>query len=282
MSMSAQQGRARDQGTLVVAVANPHTLPHLMHLASRMAAVGNYRVVATHVVTVRPQISLLSARGSDETLQAKELLMQAMRAGAALGCPVRSVVQVAREVHEGIISAVQSQQADALLLGYSEVEEASARGAKAFDRIMHRVARATTVDLVVARFRRKHMHTLLVPVATGVNLPLASLVTRALATDGQAAVTFVHMVRPEEDLDEARQRIEKLLAEHGLAELGELQVKPAEEPLKAVLEMVESYDVCLVGTEPRAGLREHVFGTWAERLASQASTTVLLVRAARR
>jgi len=277
--MQKPDGRQEDGPGLLVGIANPDTIPYLMDLAASIALGADYSLVATHIVTVPPQAKLDSARASPEVAAARKLLLQAIRAGAREGVRVRGVIEVAREVHEGLVSAAASQQAELVLVGLSDVQPGPDRAEKAFDRIMHRVARQTPSDLVVAKFRGSSMSSLLVPIAGDVNLGVTGLIVRAMVESKHAAVRFLHVAEPGADAESAAARISALLAEHELDGLGELRIESGEDPLSVTLGHVNEHDVTIVGASARPSLAESVFGSWAERIATQAQRTVLLVRA---
>ena len=263
-------------------VANPATVDKLMQLASCVANYAGYQVVVTHVVTVAPQISLTTARSSTEVSMAEALLRQAIEAGRRYGIVARAVVQVAREVHHGIISAAQSHEADVILLGYSELAADARQSAeKAFDRIVHKVARGSRVHVVVAKFRVDQMRTVLVPVGAGINLPLTGLLTKAIREHFEARVEFVHIVDADSQVSAARDEMARLLASYDLDGVGQVNIVVADNILDAILERAAEHDLAIVGAEPSGSLAEVIFGNLAERIAAQAPCSVLLVRSAR-
>jgi nucleotide-binding universal stress UspA family protein len=277
--MQKPDGRYEDAPSLLVGIANPDTIPNLMQLAASIVLQTDGRLVATHIVTVPPQAKLESARASPQVAAARKLLLQAIRTGAQEGVRVRGVVEVAREVHEGLVSAASNQGAELVLVGLSDVQPGPDRAERAFDRIMHRVARQTSSDLVVAKFRGSSMSRVLVPIAGDVNLRVTGLIVRALAERKHAVVRFLHVAEPGTDTENAVARISALLAEHELDGLGELRVVSGDDSLSVALAQVNEHDLTIVGASSRPSLAESVFGSWAERLATQAERTVLLVRA---
>lgn len=276
--MPRQGESGQDGPVLLVGIANPATVPRLMGLAANLATCASYRIVVTHVVTVPAQISLATARSSPEVAAATGLLRQAIRAGAGHNIRARGVVEVAREPHEGLVSAAQSREAELMLVGYSDVDTHDGRGERAFDRIMHRVARAARTDMVIAKFRRETFDSVLVPVAGEANLRVTSVLARSISEGAGATVGFLHVVEPEADLTEAEGRFARLLEAHGLCELGPVEIIRTADPPGAIIERANAHDAAIVGAEARPSIAEAIFGNAAERIAAQASCTVLLVR----
>ncbi len=270
--------------TLLVGVSRPETTAGLMELAWCLASRAGYHVIATHVVEVPPQANLGAVRGSREVVQAREKLLGAIREAAGRDVPVKGVVEIARDVGEGLISAAEKQGAELLLVGYSEMrdDEAGESGERRFDRVMHRVARSTKADLVVARFRREQVESILLPINTGLNIAVSGKLARAISLAREAPVTLLHLLAEDETEHEVRTGLEDVLEDNDMADLGELVIEePPDdlEPLQHMLELVNRHDLAIVGADPRPSIAESLFGSWAERIAREAECTVLVVRA---
>lgn len=214
--------------------------------------------------------------------QARQLLLDAIRQGAGEDVPVKGVVEVAREVSEGLVSAAETQEASLIVVGHSELREEDEAAGKRFDRVMHQVARNSEADLVVAKFRRDRVRSILLPINTGLNLRVSGMLAGAICRAKSAPVTLIHLLREDETEEQARERLEALLAEQEMEDLGDLVIEQPPEgvdPLDRMLEIANGHDVAIVGAEPRPSIAESIFGSWAERIATQAECTVLLVRA---
>jgi len=283
----ADEGLTQDDEmpTLLVGIGNPATTGGLMDLAYCLASQAGFKVIATHVIEVPPQAHLRSARGSKEMARAREELLSAIREAAAKDVPVKGVVEVARDVDEGLVSAAENQHATLVLVGYSEPrdDEKDGDGERSFDRIMYDVARNTEADIVVAKMRREQVRSILLPINTGLNLAVSGMLARSISQAREAPVTLMHLLREdEEEESEARERLEGHLEDQGFDDLGELVIeRPREgtEPIDHIVEIANRYDITIVGAAPRPSIAESVFGSWAERIAREADCTVLLVRA---
>jgi len=280
MSMNRNANHDGDVPVLLVGVSNPATTPELMALAARMARHRGYQVVAIHIVTVPDQMGLGDARNSPQVAAATHLLRQAIREAAAHGVTARGVVEVAREVHEGLISAAASQRAELLLVGYEEKAPGTARGEHYFDKLVEKVARGTAVDLIAAKFRKPHIASILMPVLGGVNLPVSGMLLRSILRDSPAAVTFIRAVAPDADAEAELADLRAVLAAYELDELGEPEIVAAAEPQAAIIERANQFDLAIIGAE-RPTLVEVLFGNMAERIVSQATCSTFLVLAAR-
>lgn len=269
---------SRDASTsaLLVGLANPRTMPRLLDLAARIHAATTCAVVATHVVTVREQIALRSARSSPEVLAGRQLLQDALDCAADLGISARAVVEVGREIHEGLLNAARTNEADLVLVGYSP-EEGSMDTSRGFDRVMHRVARGVDADLVVARFQTETAKNLLVPLKPDPNLRLIAVLLRALGTGDDTTVRFLHVAGTEET--DAEERAARYLADAGLTDAGTVDVVRSDDVIDTIVAQAAGHDMVLLEDSPHPSLADDVLGSRAERIAERVSATALLVRA---
>jgi len=266
--------------TLLVGIHNPATIPALMALAAEVHQATQCEVIALHIVTVAAQMNLVAAQDAPEIARARELLHEAVAEGARHGVGVNGLIEVGRETDAGIVAAVESRGADLLLLGYSESPGRSSDGAeRAFDRLMHRVARRVTCDVIVAKFRRDTCQSILVPMKTKPLLSTRGLVLRAVAQATGAEMHFLHVLDAEEDEGTNRAAVEAALRENGLDGLGPLHlVRATEGALAEVISRCNAYDLVLLGAQGHPSIAEAVFGTDAERIASETTCSLLIVR----
>ena len=266
--------------TLLVGVSNPATVGHLVHLSSLLAGAGPFEILLTHVVTVASQISLTSGRSSPEVVRARDFLQGALREAEAYGLKARALVEVARSVDEGLVAASESRGARLILVGYSE-EEANEddRREKRFDRTMHRVARNADCDLVVAKFRRKELRTILVPLGTEPRLQVTGLLCRALGSVAGTTFRFLHVIEPGSPAAEARRRAEEILASEGLTDLGDLDVVAGESVPDTIEARAVDFDLVILGPAASSSPMDALFTSTGEKIAERVPSSVLLTRA---
>jgi len=283
-----RQDRQREPdapGCILVAIGNPRTVTPLMRLAATLSDAGATPVMAAHIVTVPRQMALSSARSSSEVARGAAVLRDAIIAAEAAGVDADGIVNIGRSVVDGLASAVDSRNADILLIGWSEDTEAEGdAGAKAFDKLMHHVASAISCDLLVAKFRSTKSRTggaerVLVPVAASRHMPLVARAVRRLAAAG-SEISFLHVVPAEAAAAHAHDDVVALLEEHGLADLGSLEVVVAEDAGAEVIARTTGFDLVVIGAVRKAALAEALFGSKAETIAGQAACSVLVARAA--
>lgn len=165
-----------------------------------------------------------------------------------------------------------------IVVGHSEpgAEGGAAGGSEErFDRAMHRVARRTRADVVVAKFRRQDMKKILIPVTVGAPLRLTGLVCRALTREEGADLTFFHVAEPGAESD-ARQDLTARLEGEGLGELGSLEVTTAEDLVDAIVARAADADVVVLGPSGRPRLIDTIISSTGRRIAERLDASVLL------
>lgn len=265
--------------TLLVGISNPATMRSLVDVAVGIQRVTNCEVVISHVVTVRAHMNLRSARTSPEVVAAQELLSEALEYAANMGVSARAVVEVGRQVDQGLINATQTHDADAVLLGFSEQEgDGTGPGSRRFDRLTHRVSRGIQAHLLVARLKGTATYPVLVPLSDHTRLGLVGVVLRALAAIHEpGSVRFLHVVAPDAESAAAEVLPERLRAA-AVDQLGDLTVIVAEDPPSVIVEQANGCGLAVLPSRPDPSLVDDVRGSGAERIVDRLSCSTILVR----
>jgi len=279
--MSAGMSQTPGGPRLLVGIANPNTMPQLMKLAASLALSANYHVTAAHVITVARGEELDLPDDAPARREAEELLRQAALSVADMGVGVDTFIEVAREAHDGLLSAVTVEGADLLLVGYADEIPGADKAERAFDRVMHRVARGAKCDLIVAKFRSDSCDSVVVPVACDVNTRVSAAVARALSENMGATVRLVHVVEPGANPSESELLERCIMHSHGLERIGAYEMIRTPRPAAALTEEVNDADVAIIGAAKQSALASAIFGSLADRIAGRATSTVLVVRARR-
>jgi len=267
--------------SLLVGVANPQTLPRLMDLAGAISTVTTCCVAACHVVVTPRGEAPAPEALREATEQAEALLQQASRYAAERGTCVDSFVEVAPSVPEGLLSAATVEDADALLVGYSDEIAGADAQERAFDRIMHRVAHGYPGNTIVAKFRGEAMRRVAVPVVPNARMAMVATIVDACVRTFGSEVAFYHAPEPRSDPEEQRRGCRQVLSESGLAELGQLHLVHDAHPEAGLIEAISGCDLCIVAAGSKPGITHAVFGSTAERIAARSATSVVLVRSGR-
>jgi nucleotide-binding universal stress UspA family protein len=262
--------------TLLVGVSNPETADRLVRVSSILASERPWEILLTHVVTVASQISLTTGRSSPDVVRARDFLQRVQETARDAGVDARALVEVARSVDEGLLAAAESHDAAMILVGYSGREEHTDTGEEEFDRAMHRVARKTRADVVVAKFRGEDLGRVLVPLGLEARMRLTGLLCRALANQPGTSVAFLHVAEPGSSEAEARDRLTSRLAEAGLEALGPLEIVLAESPVEAIVAHAADRDLVILGPSGRPRFLEAIISSTGRKIAEAVPTSVLL------
>ncbi|MBT8488452.1 MAG: universal stress protein [Gemmatimonadetes bacterium] len=270
------------EGALLVGISNPDTAARLVGLSASLSrtsiqlpAPGAQPVLLVHAVTVANQINLGIGSSSPEVIRARDLLQAAGEAARNRGQRVRAIVEVARSVEAGLLSAAESHNASLILVGYSG-DPVRSEAEERFDRTMHRVARKARADVVIATFRRREHHSILVPVPEDAPLRLTSRLCRALEADTGAIPTFLHVAPRDASAGEARERVQARLASVFRGGEPQLRVVTSDDPQVAIMEESEGHDLVLLGPSRRPGLLDAVFSNRTRRIAESVSSSVVI------
>ncbi|MBD3176018.1 MAG: hypothetical protein GF320_12635 [Armatimonadia bacterium] len=275
MAVAEEQTR-REKPAILLGIANPAMVEPLAILAARLAKGADHRLVVSHMVSIPPQMDLAAARELPEVSRASALLRYAVRVASRRGVQAEAVVEAARDPHQGLVSAVESQDARLLLVGYAKPDGEDPEGHR-LENVMRGVAEEARCDLVVAKLQSDAFDSVYVPIADETNLPLTSLLVRSLAETGTRA-RFGRVASPDVDREEASRELKDLLRKYQLSGLGPAELLVGKDPTTKILERARAHHGLIVGARPRASLASGLFGDRSERLADQAECSVLVVR----
>lgn len=264
--------------TIVVAVANPETVTRLMHTACLIAKQLAGRIMVTTVVPPSGGDSLSGDAPANRITGADQLLRQAIDYAKTWEVDCDSTVSLARQIHEGIVEVAAAQQANLIVVGFSERHE-PALHAHNFDRIIDALAAHSPCHLLVAKYRDgKRFDRVLVPMASDLNIEVTKDIVTALHYQGSATVDFVHFAAREEEVNDRSQQLHRWLEATGMADWGTVTVQINPQPVQAIIKASHNYDAVIVGTPPLHTLRRRLFGSIAEHIANYAACTTYLVR----
>ena len=272
--------------SVLVPVANEAEARELSPLGALLARANGGELFALHVIRVPRQVGLGDGRAFLK--QGRPILEEAIEIGQQFDVPVRTMLRLGRDVGESIISAARERQANLLLLGWPGYSE---RKQHAFGSIIDLISASPPCDLAVVRLRRAGLpKRILVPVAGGPNSQLALEFALAEA-DGVKAlegreveIIALHLVPPGTPEEEKARRKEELTAELGLEGLMDelhlkLWIEEAEDITKEIVAASERFDQVIMGASEDRLLEQTLFGSIPKRVAEQATTTVIMVKA---
>jgi nucleotide-binding universal stress UspA family protein len=133
--------------------------------------------------------------------------------------------------------------------------------------------------MVVAKYRREELSTILVPLGGEPRLRVTGLLCRALGSMEGTSLQFLHLVSPGSSVAEAQARMGGILESEGLSALGELEVVATDGVLDTLEGRAEDFDLVIVGPAVPSSPMEAIFTSTGEKIAERVSSSVLLTRA---
>jgi nucleotide-binding universal stress UspA family protein len=218
----------------------------------------------------------------------KTILDIASKRAAKKGIRTRANALVAHNVPSAILSIAELEQSDMVLLGWTgEVRSSPNRGTNVVSMI-----KAVNSDVLVLKDNGLDgVRRILVPIGQGPHSMLGLRVANFLATHWGATITattvrigkgysaknleFDHSSQQYfQDLDE--DFVSDLLKKEGVS--AEISVVPATDVSDAIIKASLDYDLIVMGASNEWGLRQWLFGSLPDKVANNASASVLMVR----
>ncbi|MBX0296139.1 universal stress protein [Haloarcula nitratireducens] len=275
----------KQNGTLLVPVANPETVERLLDTAIDIARGQSMRVVVLHVVEVPPQIPL-SAGDSllEDDGEEVRLLDEAVEQATDADVAVESRMRYARDVATGIVGAADVHDADALLVGWRGRPR---RRNIILGSFLDRILGEAPCDVFVKRIRTpsRDVDSILVPVAGGSHCELAVELAGTIASQRDAVVHLLHVTHP--DADESTQEDTSALLQNYGSSLSERDVKTESTTLQsdhvagAITDETANHDLTVLGATRDPFLKRKLVGSVAEGVGRAAASSTILTRKAR-
>lgn len=276
---------------ILVLVAKPKTVKSLVALASAIARGEGKgaRIAALKIVTVPLQTPLYAAQKYAVRQERKErsILDQAVEHGKTLGVDVRTLLRAAHHLPTGILSIAESRDTGLILVGWWEPPSRS----DVETHVAGAVIRGAKCNVAVLRDRGlDEVRRILTPAAEGTHARLGLLLAYAIAASTGTELTVLRVTGPEKacpepgrrDVEGEERALERLVT--GLLGVTEERVATRVVKDKSVIGGIlaetkrTDYDLLVIGAPGEWTLRDALFGSLPDRIASQAPCSVLMVR----
>ncbi len=266
-----------EEPCVLVALYNPDNVDTLLNIAIPLAKQRGHRVVAATVVELPRQMpiheGLRVAHHKEATLNA------AKRYARQFGVTPETDLVIAHQAADGILTAAEHHNADALVMGWKGFTNARDR---IFGEVADRVIRHAPCDLFMLKIGdERRFKTCLLPTAGGPNAKLAAGVIRALGEREQMTVTAATVIAPDAT-DEQRRDAERYMdatmakADPSLAQ--ERRLIEATSIAGGIAKASRDYDLVVIGAAAEPLFRTMLFGEIPEKVARYSPTSVLVVK----
>ncbi|MFP4081410.1 MAG: amino acid permease [Candidatus Aminicenantes bacterium] len=275
---------------ILVPLANPETEKSLLTVSTALARQRQARLQLIHVIDVPRQTPLEAGRLEYERLRKEKetLLDTASRHAAEQGVRARTRAIVAHSVPSAVLSVADTAQSDLIVMGW--------RGEVRAPRIQRTnvagVLKVAKGNVLVLKDRGlERVRRILVPIGGGPHARLGLQIAHELAEDWKASITALNVQvgkgpSPESsEFDRESIRIFQGAAldfvRDAIAELGinaEVQVTMDTDVAEAIVRAAEGHDLVVMGASNEWTFRRWLFGSLPDKIANQASVSVLMVR----
>jgi Kef-type K+ transport system membrane component KefB len=277
---AAQKGEARPF-TVLIPISLPSSGATLAAMAAKLspAAEAGRKIIALHLQRIVDR-DPYSVRMSEATAERSDALEPLQNVAKKLEIPVEPISFVSRDVPSDIARIARIRLADLILMGFHK----PVFGATILGGTVHRVMTASDNDVAVFVDRgiSAELKTVLVPYLGGKHDLLALELAGRIARNAGATLTVLHVVPPKRSASEAvlhaRSAVDRTFADPTQPIPVHFQVIEDASPVDAVIRVAKDHDLLVVGVEEQWGMQSALFGFKPERIAREATTSMLIVR----
>lgn len=277
-TMVAARREAAKERYRVVLPLRDFTDPRLVGIASVLAAGGKAELILMHIVEVPSTLPPKSLRFSHVDDRIKEL-GQLERLGNQTGIVTRSILKISHKVYETIISTVQEEHADLLILNWRGDRPSGDKKILGTN-IDYLVQRAPCdVAVIKSKGMKEHMKSILVLAGPTWHSTFATSMAVLIAKARGAKITIVGVVQDPSMESTVTKSMERLMAICQASEV-ETEQKLLRTPnlLDSVSEEAKANDLLVLGASTQWALRRYAFGEIEDRLAKKVNIPVLMLR----
>ncbi len=275
---------------ILLPLSNPQTERSLLMVGTALARSRNAKLHLAHVVSVPVQTPLEAGRLEfEQKRQEQETILDvAYRHAAEKGVRARANTLVAHNVPSAILSIADIEQPDLILMGWTgEVRNSPKRGTNVAG-----VVKIANHDVLVLKDNGLNtIRRILVPIGSGPHSKLGLRVADFLAAQWGATITAMTVqvgqgyaaAKSEFDHESLQffQGLAEEFARDALKEAGvaaDISAVIDTDISAAILKAAVEYDLIIIGASNEWGLRQWLFGSLPDKVANNASASVLMVR----
>jgi amino acid transporter/nucleotide-binding universal stress UspA family protein len=271
--------------SVVVPVATQEQARILGKIGAIIAQDRGGEVLALHVVTVPPQLTL--GEGRLMLKEGRPFMEAVIHEAKQLNVPVHTVLRLGRNVAESVRKTVEENASDMLVLGWPGYTNTAGR---LFGSVIDPIVDDPPTDIAVVRYRAyRPLHSVLVPVGGGPNSRRAVKLAVSMARSGEngnAKVTLLHVI-PYGAGQNVRVRADRMMKEaiNGTRyENIELSIVEGSDVAETILGFArgetpdQACDLIVIGATNEPLFRNLLVGSLIERIAKNAGVTVIMVK----
>ena len=257
-------------GQVVFGLSRVETAPALARFATLLAHYYSAKPTAVRVLPPKDENQVDTV-----TPECQALFSAASKEAESLGYKADVKTIYHKEVVKGILSAADSQETWAIVLGHPLTS--TPQGFRRADAI----ARNAPCQVIMVRLSGVlHTERILVPVVNLRNLKLLGHVIRALCGAGKHIITLLAILKSDaldEEIEKAEDVLENWVYKEHLIPHVRCRAVATEARVEAIVQEAQDHDVTVMAASQGNGLRRLFFGSLAEDVAQNCRKPMLIV-----
>jgi uncharacterized hydrophobic protein (TIGR00271 family) len=263
--------------TALVSVANPNTAPALICAGAMLARAKRGRLLVLRVATLPEQVPQHIQR--QEAQKEWQEMLQIAQSVDVGNVPIEVLVRLAQSPIDGILSTAQEERADMILLGWEPDYPH-----EQFDLgpILDPIVRSAPCDVFVLRGDLPTpLRSILVPTAGSPNTIAAIRLAQELVDQEEGHVVAINLVQEvftPNTMDDAQQRLQRMIKGLGGSPPIEPRVVATEDVKLGILREAYHFDALMLGASRGGVLDQTIFGGLPVEVARESPRPTLLVK----
>jgi len=278
---TAREKADRRPFTVLIPISLPASGAALAAMASFLspAIEAGRRIIALHLQRLVDR-DPYSVRMSEAPAERTDALEPVLSASRELQIPAEPIAFVSRDIPSDIARIARLRSADLILMGFHK----PVFGQAILGGTVHRVMTASDNDVAVFvdRGMNSQIKTVLVPYLGGKHDLLALELAGRIARNAGATLTVLHIVPPNRSESDAvlhvRSTVDRTFSDPSQPTPMHFKIIEDASPVDAVIQAAGQHDLLVIGVEEQWGMQSQLFGFRPERIAREATTSLLIVR----
>jgi len=269
----------RQRYRVLVPIANPASVAHLIDLAAGVARAREGELIAMRVVLEPEQ--LLPSQEAAYVEQERQILELASARAKEHGVPITSLVRIGRNAARAVLETSRRRDCDLIIIGWKGHTSTARR---ILGEVTDDLVRHARHDIMLAKLVGGLPRRLLLPTAGGAHARAAENYAASIAAAQKGALTLCAVVSPdalEERVSSEEVRLalaqERIKSETELNEV-ETKVLRHRSVSEAILDESQYHDAIVVGAAGQSFSSQVLFGSIPEDIARRAACSVIVIK----